>query len=86
MLSAFTRVFVFCFSFGYFHCVHMCSLPLSGFSARLRALIDPLTVGHPHVGFCLLIGVRSALVRAFILFLRTRYSFVPYPSDYTFVR
>jgi hypothetical protein len=59
--------------------------PLSGFSCHLRALIDQVTVGRPHVGFHLLIGVSSALVRAFILRSRTHYSFIPSPSDYTFV-
>jgi hypothetical protein len=53
---------------------------------RLQALIGPLTTGHPRVGFRLLIGVRFALVRAFVLRLRTHYSFIPYPLDYTFVR
>jgi hypothetical protein len=43
-------------------------------------------MGRPCVGFHLLIGVRSALVRAFVLRSRTRDSFIPYPSDYTFVR
>jgi hypothetical protein len=47
---------------------------------------DPLTVGCPCVGFHLLIGVRSALLRAFALRSKTHYSFIPYPSDYTFVR
>jgi hypothetical protein len=85
VLCAFTRMFVFCFAFSYFHCVHLCSPPSSGFSARLRALIDPVTAGRPRVGFCLLIGVCSILVWAFILHLRTHYSFIPYPSDYMFV-
>jgi hypothetical protein len=43
VLCGFAGVFVLCFAFGYFHCVHLCSPPLSGFSARLRALLDPLT-------------------------------------------
>jgi hypothetical protein len=86
VLCAFAHVFVFCFAFGYFRRVHQCSLPSSGFSAHLRALIDPLTVGCPRVGFCLFVGVRSALLRAFILCLNTSYLFIPYPLDYTFVR
>jgi hypothetical protein len=76
----------FVFAFSYFHHVRLCSQPLSWFSARLRALTDPLTVGHPCVGFHLLISVRFTLVRAFVLRSRTRYSCIPYPSDYMFVR
>jgi hypothetical protein len=53
---------------------------------RLRVLTDPFTMGCPCVGFCLLIGVHSALVRAFVLCSRTCYSFIPYPLDYMFVR
>jgi hypothetical protein len=86
VLCIFTRVFVFCFAFSYFHRVHLCSPPSSGFSAHLRALIDPLTVGRPCGGFRLLVGMRSTLLQAFALHSRTRYSFIPYPSDYTFVR
>jgi hypothetical protein len=86
VLCVFTCMFIFCFAFSYFHHVHLCSPPSSGFSTHLRALIDPLTVGHRCVGFCLLNGVRSALLWAFALRSRTRYSFIPYPSDYTFVR
>jgi hypothetical protein len=86
VLCAFARMFVFCFAFGYFCPMHLCSLPSSGFSACLRALIDPLTVGRPRVGFHLLVGVRSTLVQAFVLRSRTHYSIIPYPSDYMFVR
>jgi hypothetical protein len=43
MLCTFACMFVFCFTFGYFHHVCLCSPPLSGFSTRLRALINPFT-------------------------------------------
>jgi hypothetical protein len=72
----------FVFAFGCFHRVHLCSPPSSGFSARLRALVDPFTAGCPRVGFHWLVGVRSALEWGFILCSWSRYLFVPYPSDY----
>jgi glycine/serine hydroxymethyltransferase len=77
---------LFRFAFSYFHHVHLCSLPSSGFSAYLQVLINALTAGRPCVGFHLHIGVHSTLMRAFVLCSRTRYSFIPYPSDYMFVR
>jgi hypothetical protein len=80
-----TRVCIlFCFQL-FSSCAFVFPPPLSGFSCHLQALIDQVTVGRPHVGFHLLIGVSSALVRAFILRSRTHYSFIPSPSDYTFV-
>jgi hypothetical protein len=68
------------------HLRTLSSPPLSRFSAHLRVLIDPFTAGRPYVGFRLLIGVCSTLEQAFVLRSRSRYSFVPYPSDYTPVR
>jgi hypothetical protein len=42
LLSVF--VFVFCFAFSSFCYVYLCSPPSSGFSARLRVLVDPFTM------------------------------------------
>jgi hypothetical protein len=39
-----SHVFMFCFAFTCSRRVCLCSPPLSGFSAHLRALVDPFIV------------------------------------------
>jgi hypothetical protein len=58
----------------------------AGFLPAFVLLLIHLLWGGPCVGFRLLVGVRSALVWAFVLRSRTHYLFIPYPSNYTFVR
>jgi hypothetical protein len=87
MLWAFTCVY-FCFSFTCFHHVYLCSPPLSGFFARLWALLDLFTTSSCAAFTRSLIFCRlcAAFMRAFVSRSRTRYSVNGCPWDYACVR
>jgi hypothetical protein len=86
MLCAFMRVY-FCSAFTYFCRAYLCSPPLSGFSTRLRALLELFTTSSCAASTWSFFFHRlcAAFVRSFISRSRTWYSNNCDPLDYVCV-
>jgi hypothetical protein len=86
-LCTFTRIY-FCSSFTCFCHTYLCSPPSSGFSTRLRALLDPFTMSScaTFARSFIFHHLCTAFSWAFVSCLRTQYSNNGYPSNYACVR